>query len=225
MKNKIYQMYLIILFNLLKSIIFLFLFKILSLIKINFISGSFSSSLTLYHTCIPIIFNISIIGKLYIIWQIISKNFLYKTPGLIHILFYNILKHDKYIYKIKIFTISIFLILFTIFTIILKNTIIYTIPWLICILYIIITFNKKYTNFDIIFLSTWISQSCGTVIYGYLNGFLSKNQYIKLIPIVIAERFLFIIFSLIFIYIINYIKLIFKKILKNFLQKRNIKNE
>ena len=163
------------------------------------------------------------IKALYIPILFISKlsftNYLYKIPGLSNISVYLFLQNTKYINIKKIITGILFFIMIFLFTIVFKNTIIYTIPWILCILYIVITIKKKYSNFDIIFISTWLAQAIGSVLYGLLNGFLSYKSYVCLLPISILERSLFIAISTILLYtiklfdmqLIKILKIIFKK--------------
>ncbi len=213
-------MYLFLLFYFIRYSFLFILFKLLSTIKINLIIGTFSSYLTFFNGLIPIIFNSSLVGKFLILSKLSYTNFLYKLPGISNIIFYSALKNNKYINIIKTIIIVLFFSATYIFIILEKNTIYYSLPWIFCILYIIIRFKKKLLPIEIIFLSTWIAHAVGTITYGYLNGFLTYKSYLYLLPISIMERITFIFSSIILIKTINIFDVKLQKILNIDLKKQ-----
>jgi hypothetical protein len=215
-------MYFTIFFYLFRSFLFYLLFKILTILKINTILSCISSQLTLLHAVLPIMFQSSLISKWCILSQVSYKNFLYKIPGISNIISYLLLSSNKYMTIIKILIIMIYSVVFVLFTIVWGNTTIFGLPWLACILYVFINIKKKIPFFGIVFVSTWLSQAVGTIIYGLLNGFLSYEGYIYLLPIAILERTLFSITSVFLFFCINFFDFEFKKIVEKKFKKKLI---
>lgn len=213
-------MYFTIFFYLVRSFLLFLLFKLLSILKINTILSCISSQFTLLHAVLPIMFQSSLVTKWCILSQLSYKNFLYKIPGISNIISYLLLTNNKYMTIIKILMIIIYSVIFILFTAVCGNTAIFGLPWLVCIIYICINIKKKISFPYIIFLATWLSQAIGTMIYGLLNGFLSYEGYVYLLPIAILERILFSIASIFLFYCINFFDFEFKKIVEKIFKKK-----
>ncbi len=214
-------MYLYSLLQIVQSFLLFLIYESFQTIKISFITGCQFSQFTFFEALLPGIFTTSAIGKIFVLYRLFSKNILYKLPSISSLCSFSLLKT----YNNKITKIILLIIFFAntfLFSFFFQNTIIYTIPWLICILYIAISFKKKYNQFESLLLSHWIAQSTGSVCYGILNGFLSKATYLNLLPISILERILFASLGAIFIYLIKIadsrIEIVSKKITLYFLK-------
>jgi hypothetical protein len=213
-------MYHTLLFYFIRSLLLFLSFKLCSFIKINSIFHCFSASFSLLHGVLPVVFQSSLLGKCYVLFQCSYKNFLYKLPGYSNIISYTLLGYRSYSNIIKKIIILLFLSIFFIFTFIFKNTIIYGIPWLFCTVYILIRIERQFSVFDLIFISTWVAHAVGTITYGLLNGFLLENVYLKLLPIAILERALFVLSAILLLRTINFVDFQLKKIFEAIFKKK-----
>lgn len=207
-------MFSLLLFYLIRSALLFVFCKLFSIIKINSIISCFSAQFNLFHGALPILFSSSLIGKYYILSTLSYTNYLYKIPGLINTLSYISLQNNNYRFIKKTIIISLFVAITFYFTFIFNNTILYTLPWLFCIFYMIFKIQTSLSLFDIVFISTWLAHAVGTLIYGLLNGFLTHQSYISLLPIAIIERSLFVIIAILTFHAIVFFDLKLKKILE-----------
>jgi hypothetical protein len=192
-----------------RTVVLFLSFKFLSFLKISWIVGSFNANITFFTPAVPIIFNSSLIGLLFILFKSFSNSVFFKIPGLLHSVLY--FWYQKHAIQVKVISIFIFLIMTILFVFVYSNTIMYALPWLICMLYVLCTLKKSYTFLEINFLLTWIAHSFGTLIYGIMTGFLTYEVYLILLPRVILERTLFVIIMYMYYNFIVMIDFILKK--------------
>lgn len=134
----------------------------------------------------PLFFWSSLIGKIYVThYYFISTsltNILYKIPSMLYIIFTKIPMTKKK--PIRLLINIMLLLLFIMKT----KAWIYTIPWICNIIFSIFTINKKTNIMYEIWLDIWLYNQIGTIIYGYLNGFLHQSYYSSIIAPIIVEK-------------------------------------
>lgn len=204
-------------FFLLKNLTLLFYYFFLSWIPVNYIFGGFlSSKLTLLQGSYMAIWKTSSLGKIFSLYKLFFSggsifSILYKLPSITSIVVYLFLQQKT---RKSYFLYALFMaILLLLFVGVFKQTIWYTVPWIMCIIYAL---TKMYTgnpnSFDVILLTTWAGQAAGTVSYALLKGFLTTELYIATIPVVFFERFLFIFTHYLTLYLITFTNKLYNQI-------------
>lgn len=183
-------------------------------IPLSYIFGSLCGKLTFLTASYPIIFQSSLIGKFFIFYKLIWKpwsfmGLLYKMPSLISIFLFSLLNWSQFYFYIfyasYMFLISVF------FIFIFQKTYLYSVFWIIMIVFTIFKIfkKKKISLIEKAIFITWANQATGTIFYGIASGFLSNDIYISIIPIVILERILSVGIYFISLFVISFIYRLF----------------